>query len=67
MSVDGLLWYEGDSDAASLNPALNAAMLMTKFAPLASSDEKKQEYRDFAQSQLDYALGDNKMNGMSAT
>lgn len=40
----GLLWYEGDSDDASLNPALNAAMLMARYAPLASSAEKTRSY-----------------------
>lgn len=35
----GLLWYSGDSDAASLNPALNAATLLNRYAPLASGDK----------------------------
>jgi len=42
--LDGLLYYDGDSDSASLNPALNAAMLLEKFAPMASSAEKKVAY-----------------------
>jgi hypothetical protein len=42
---DGLLYYDGDSDAASLNPALNAAMLLQRFAPLASTTEKRLAYQ----------------------
>jgi hypothetical protein len=30
--VGRLLWHSGDSDDASLNPALNAAMLLTRYA-----------------------------------
>src|SRR5882762_3873415 len=44
-SSGGLLYYNGDSDAASLNPALNAAMLLHRFAPLASTNEKKAAYQ----------------------
>jgi hypothetical protein len=40
----GLLWYNGVSDSASLNPALNTAMLMTRYASLASTDSKAQSY-----------------------
>jgi endoglucanase len=40
----GLLWYNGESDDASLNPALNAAMLMVRYAPLASTSEKSRSY-----------------------
>ncbi|OCH90734.1 Six-hairpin glycosidase [Obba rivulosa] len=59
----GLLYYPGDSDEASLNPALNAAMLMVQYASagLASSQSKAQTYLTFAQAQLDYALGNNPM------
>lgn len=57
----GLLYYDGDSDEASLNPALNAAMLMTRYAPMASSQQKKWAYQTYANSQLDYALGNNPM------
>lgn len=42
--LDGLLFYEGDSDAASLNPSLNAAMLMTRYASIASSGAKQASY-----------------------
>lgn len=76
--VDGLLFYDGDSDAASLNPALNAAMLMTRYAPIASSGDKTTSYlvglllyidyyswfcQNFAQNQMNYALGKNPMSG----
>lgn len=42
--LGGLLYYSGDSETASLNPALNAAMLMTRYAPLASSSQKSAAY-----------------------
>ncbi|KAI0265157.1 family 9 glycosyl hydrolase [Gloeopeniophorella convolvens] len=58
----GLLWYPGDSDEASLNPALNAAMLLTRYAPLATTPDKTQRYQAFAQAQIDYALGHNPMS-----
>ncbi|KZT20773.1 glycoside hydrolase family 9 protein [Neolentinus lepideus HHB14362 ss-1] len=58
----GLLYYDGDSDEASLNPALNAAMLMTRYAPMASSPQKKWSYQSYASSQLDYVLGNNPMS-----
>lgn len=63
VGIGGLLYYEGDSDAASLNPALNAAMLMTRYANIASTDDKKRQYLNFAQSQVDYWLGNNPMSG----
>ncbi|PFH52542.1 glycoside hydrolase family 9 protein [Amanita thiersii Skay4041] len=62
MTKDGLLYYDGDSDSASLNPALNAAMLMSRYAPMASTFDKKTAYLKFAQSQVDYALGKNSMS-----
>ncbi|KAK2466379.1 hypothetical protein APHAL10511_002021 [Amanita phalloides] len=62
MTRDGLLYYNGDSDSASLNPALNAAMLMTRYAPMASTQSKKSSYLTFAQSQVNYALGQNSMS-----
>ncbi|KAI9447798.1 family 9 glycosyl hydrolase [Lactarius indigo] len=58
----GLLWYPGDSDDASLNPALNAAMLLTRYAQIATTQEKTRNYLDFSQTQLDYALGRNPMS-----
>ncbi|KAH8830739.1 glycoside hydrolase family 9 protein [Flagelloscypha sp. PMI_526] len=57
----GLLWYDHVSDQASLDPALNAAALAIKYAPLAN-DLAKQRYTDFADRQLQYALGKNPMN-----
>ena len=59
----GLLWYGGDSDDASLNPALNAAMLLMRYADsnLASTSDKAVSYVTFAQKQLNYALGNNPM------
>lgn len=61
LTKGGLLYYEGDSNAASLNPALNAAMLLSYYAPMASSDSKKSSYETFSKSQRDYALGNNPM------
>lgn len=40
----GLLYYDGDSDDASLNPAIAAAVLMLKYAPMASSEDKGNTY-----------------------
>ncbi|KAF8974347.1 glycoside hydrolase family 9 protein [Flammula alnicola] len=62
LTGDGLLFFDGDSDDASLNPALNTAMLLERFVPMASSAAKKVAYQDFAQSQVDYALGKNSMS-----
>ncbi|KAL0582010.1 hypothetical protein V5O48_000068 [Marasmius crinis-equi] len=58
----GLLWYPEDSPQASLNPALNAAMLMYRYAPIATSSDKGNSYTTFANNQLDYALGKNPMS-----
>jgi len=58
----GLLYYNGDSDEASLNPALNAAMLMTRYAQITTSSSKKSSYLDYAQKQVDYVLGNNPMS-----
>ncbi|KLO10154.1 family 9 glycosyl hydrolase [Schizopora paradoxa] len=58
----GLLWYNGDSDEASLNPALNAAMLMSLYSPFATSSSKSSSYETFAGNQLNYALGNNPMS-----
>jgi hypothetical protein len=41
----GLLYYPGASDEASLNPAMNAAMLMSRYAQIASTTEKKNAYQ----------------------
>lgn len=63
MLSGGLLYYPGDSDDASLNPALNAAMLLTHFATsvVPSSSANYTQYLTFAQSQLNYVLGNNPM------
>ncbi|KAJ4467541.1 9 glycosyl hydrolase [Lentinula aciculospora] len=63
LTKGGLLYYSGDSNDASLNPALNAAMLLTRYAAsgLCSNSDKKAIYLSFAQSQLDYTLGKNPM------
>lgn len=58
----GLLYYDGDSDDASLNPALNAAMLLLRYAPIATTDTRKLSYTSFAQTQIDYTLGKNPSN-----
>ncbi|WWC68531.1 uncharacterized protein I206_102460 [Kwoniella pini CBS 10737] len=60
----GLLYFEGDSDEASLNPATAIAMLMFKYAPIASSQDKTERYNNFAQGQLNYMLGKNPMNAV---
>ncbi|KAJ7781381.1 glycoside hydrolase family 9 protein [Mycena metata] len=44
LTSDGLLYYDGDSNDATLNPALNAAMLLTRYAPMASTSDKKASY-----------------------
>ncbi|TFY80816.1 hypothetical protein EWM64_g3196 [Hericium alpestre] len=62
LTKGGLLWYNGDSDEASLNPALNAAMLLTRYAPIASTSDKGASYLTFAQNQINYALGKNPMS-----
>ncbi|KAG8689674.1 hypothetical protein FRC11_001302 [Ceratobasidium sp. 423] len=58
----GLLYYAGDSDAGSLNPAMNAAMLMLHYAPLATSNDKKSLYTTFARNQIAYLMGKNPAN-----
>ena len=45
LTIDGLLFFDGDSDDASLNPALNTAMLLERFIPMASNAEKKVAYQ----------------------
>jgi endoglucanase len=44
LTPGGLLWYDGTSDFGSLNPALNAAMLLIRYAPLATSSGKTNNY-----------------------
>jgi len=62
VTAGGLLMWDGDSDSASLNPALNLAMLLHRYAPLATTDSKKEAYVNFASTQLEYALGNNPMS-----
>ncbi|KAG2146672.1 glycoside hydrolase family 9 protein [Suillus clintonianus] len=57
----GLLYYDGDSDDASLNPSLNAAMLLTRYVPLASTQSRRNDYLNYAKAQVNYALGNNPM------
>jgi endoglucanase len=59
----GLLYYPGDSDPNSLNPALNAAMLMTRYSALTSNQNKRATYIAYAKGQVDYVLGKNPMSG----
>ncbi|PWN52105.1 putative family 9 glycosyl hydrolase [Violaceomyces palustris] len=60
----GLLWFDGDSDPASLNPSLNSAFLISLYRSLASNPAKTKAYSDFADSQIDYVLGSgNGYNG----
>ena len=74
----GLLYYDGDSDLASLNPSMSAATLMLHYAPMATNSSTGDGYRvswtpsrrskllsrqTFAQGQIDYLLGNNPMNG----
>jgi hypothetical protein len=40
-----LLWYEGDSNSASLNVALNAATLFIRYAPYSNNTAKTTQYR----------------------
>ena len=44
LTPGGLIWYDGSSDFNSLVPALNAAMLLIRYAPLANSSEKTNNY-----------------------
>lgn len=41
----GLLFWSGDSDYASLNPAMAFTLLLLKYAPMASSIDKSNRYR----------------------
>ncbi|CAG8547719.1 5358_t:CDS:2, partial [Scutellospora calospora] len=58
----GLLWCDGDSNAAPLNPSLGAALLCLVYAPFATSPDKTKRYMKFALSQIDYILGKNPIN-----
>jgi hypothetical protein len=52
--LGGLLYYDDDSNDASLNPALNAAMLLTRYVPLASTQSRKNDY--LVSSQIDQCV-----------
>jgi endoglucanase len=58
----GLIYIKGDSDNASLNPALNAATLAVIYSRLSTSSSKSKSYLDWARSQVDYTLGNNPAN-----
>jgi endoglucanase len=60
----GLLWFPGNSDSASLNPAMNAAFLMHTFSGFADDAAMGAKYRRFGDSQFDYLLGANPMNAV---
>ncbi|KAJ9110591.1 hypothetical protein QFC22_006709 [Naganishia vaughanmartiniae] len=64
LTKGGLLYFEGDSNQASLNPALNVAMLMARYAPIATTSNRTEAYDTFAHRQLDYALGKNPLNAV---
>ena len=59
----GLYWWAGDSDGASLNPALNAAFIADLYSGFATTSAKTAAYRSLADSQVDYLLGANNYNG----
>ena len=61
----GLLYFPGDSDEASLNPALTTAMLMATYVATGIQSPQMDKYRTFAQGQLNYVMGKNPMNGTS--
>ncbi|TFK76043.1 glycoside hydrolase family 9 protein [Pluteus cervinus] len=58
----GLLYFGDDSRDNSLNPALNAAMIMNRYASMATTDDKRVKYQTFVRSQIDYVLGKNPMS-----
>jgi len=62
LTKGGLLFYNDASPLASLNPALNAAMLLRRYAPIATSLDKTNTYMQFSQGQVDYLLGKNPMS-----
>ena len=64
LTSGGLLYFDGSSNLASLNPALNSAMLLVKYAPLTTGTPKANSYLAFAKMQLDYVLGNNPMQSL---
>ena len=59
--LGGMLYYDGDSQQASLNIAMAAAMLMWKYAPMASSKDKQSQYEvslsENVQVESDFSAG----------
>jgi len=47
---------------ATLNPAINAAMLLRRYAAIATSNDKQNAYLKFSKGQTDYLLGNNPMS-----
>jgi len=62
LTKGGLLYYKEASGLASLNPALNAAMLLRRYAAIATTSDKRNAYLQFASGQVDYLLGNNPMS-----
>ncbi len=52
----GLYWWKGDSDGASLNPALNAAFIADLYSGFATTPAKTTAYRSLADSQWTTSL-----------
>src|SRR5581483_7702833 len=61
LTKGGLFYCDGDSDADSLNPALNAAFASLLYSNLSSTTTKRDSYINFAMSQINYLFGDNPM------
>jgi endoglucanase len=55
----GLFWCDGSSDANSVSPPLNTALLIALFQQ--SYTDLPSNYTSFMKNQLDYILGNNKM------
>jgi len=62
LTKGGLLYYAQASQLASLNPALNAAMLLRRYAVIATTSDKRATYLQSAMNQVNYFLGDNPMS-----
>lgn len=63
LTSGGLVYYDGTSDLTSLSPAMNAAMILVRYASYATTSAKTNAYLAFAKLQLDYILGNNPMQG----
>jgi endoglucanase len=64
LTPGGLLSYGQLSDLNSLQPALAAASLLLRYAPLASTPARTESYASFARTQIDYWLGNNPANAV---